>query len=305
MTDFGFRAAGYGRPALAAWAGAAVLGLVLLAALLAGCGGGGGGTATAIGRVLNVQTGQPPNPSCNVSLGGGTAVATSSVDGSFSATGPSGSTALTVDTIIFGVKTFTVPRISGVTAVGDFWIGPQETTLEGQVLSGTDSSPVAGATVSFAGRIGTTDANGDFQLANVAYSTSGQSVFWGIVGTIRATGFITESFSASPYTDNGGITNIGSILITSLTDPNPPGDPYNIYGAVFASGGPSGTIVTLKQNGTPVRIVNVGSDGNYYFWIVPGSYTISYQKGALTAPDENADLTATNQVIHIANVTLH
>jgi len=273
--------------------------------LSSGCGGGGGGTATAIGRVLNVQTGQPPNPDCSVSLGSGSPVQTSSVDGSFTATGPSGSTSLTVDTILFGVKTFNIPAVRGTTAIGDFWIGPQETTLTGHVLSGTDNSAVAGATVSFAGRTGTTDATGAFQLAHVAYSNSDQSVFWGIVGTVRAAGFITLDFSASPNTDNGGVTDVGNLLITSLSDPNPPGEPYNIYGAVLAAGGPSGTVVTLKQNGTPVRVVNVGPDGNYFFWIGPGTYTISYQKGALTAPDQNADLTQPNQVIHIPNVTLH
>lgn len=279
---------------------------VILGLIFAGCGGGGGGgIATAIGRVLNVQTGQPPNPQANVSLGGGTAVPTNSVDGSFSASGPSGSTSITVDTITFGVKIYTVPAVFGTAAVGDLWFGPQETTLKGRVVSATDGSLVPGATVSFAGRIGTTDANGVFQLPNVAYSTSDQSVFWGIVGTIRKTGYVTASFTASPFTDSGGITDIGDQLITSVTDPNPPGQPYNIYGKVLVAGGPSGAIVTLKQSGTPVRIVNVGSDGRYFFWIVPGTYTISYQKGALTAPDQNANLTQPNQVIHIPDVTLH
>ncbi len=278
-------------------------GLVLA---VAGCGGGGGGgTATAIGRVLNVQTGAPPNPSANVSLGGGASVPTNSVDGSFSAIGPSGSTQVTVDTIIFGVKTYTVAPVTGTTAVGDLWFGPQETTLKGRILSATDNSPVPGASVSFAGRIGTTDASGIFQLPKVAYSSSDQSVFWGIVGTIRKAGFVVTNFTASPFTDSGGITNVGDIHITSLTDPNPPGQPYNIYGKVIVSSGVSGTIVTLKQGGSPVRIVNVASDGKYLFWIVPGSYTISYQKGALTAPDQNANLTQPNQVIHIPDVTLH
>jgi hypothetical protein len=92
--------------------------------------------------------------------------------------------------------------------------------------------------------------------------------------------------------------------MTSLTDPNPPPQPYNIYGKVLAQGGPSGAIVTLKLGVTPVRIVNVGPDGKYYFWVAPGNYTISYQKGALTAPDHNANLTQPNQVIQIPDVTL-
>lgn len=282
--------------------------ILIIALLVAGCGGGGGGTggtSTAVGRVLNVQTGQPPNPAATVSLGGGTAVATSSVDGSFAATGPSGSTQLTVDTGTFGVKTFAVPPVNGIDAVGDFWVGPEEVTLTGRVVSGTDGSLVQGATVSFAGRTATTNSSGVFQLQNVAYSSTTQSVFWGIVGTIRKTGFVATSFTASPFTSSGGVVSIGDVLITSLTDPNPPGQPYNIYGKVLAGVSVSGTVVTLKQSGTPVRIVNVGQDGNYYFWVSAGTYTISYQLGGLTAPDQNANLAQPNQVVHIPNVTLH
>ena len=280
--------------------------LAILALLLSGCGGGGGGgSATAVGRILNVQTGQPPNPQASVSLGGGTAVLTSSIDGSFSAVGPAGSTQLVVDAGPFGVKTFTIPGASGIDAVGDFWVGPQETTLRGRVINAADGSVVSGATVSFAGRTGRTDSSGVFQLANVAYSSSDQSVFWGIVGTIQKAGFVTANFSASPFTDNAGITDIGDQLIQTNSNPNPPGNPFNIYGRVLANGGTSGTVVTLKLGGTPQRIVNVGSDGNYSFWIGPGNYTVSYQLGALTAPDQVANLTQPNQVIHIPDVTLH
>jgi hypothetical protein len=278
--------------------------LVCLTIVACGGGGGTGGTATAVGRVLNVQTGQAPNPDASVSLGGGAPVLTSSVDGSFAAQGPAGSTQITVDTGVFGTKIFTVSPVVGTTSVGDLWIGPEEITLQGRVVNGSDGSPVQGATVSFAGRAGTTNASGVFQIANVAYSSANQSVFWGIVGTIKKPGFVTTTFSASPFTASGGIVDIGDLLITSLTDPNPPPQPYNIYGKVFAAGGPSGTVVTLKLGGTPVRIVNVGSDGKYYFWVAPGSYTISYQKGALTAPDQNANLTQPNQVIQIPDVTL-
>jgi hypothetical protein len=278
--------------------------LILLTLVACGGGGGGGGTATAVGRVLNVQTGQAPNPDAMVSLGGGTPVATSSVDGSFAAVGPAGSTLITVDTGVFGVKTFTVPPVTGTAGVGDLWIGPEEITLIGRVVNAGDSSLIQGAAVSFAGRTGTTNSSGVFQLTNVAYSSANQSVFWGIIGTVKKTGFVNANFSASPRVAVGGVIDVGDLLITSLTDPNPPPQPYNIYGKVLAQGGPAGAIVTLKLGVTPVRVVNVGSDGKYYFWVSPGNYTISYQKGPLTAPDENANLTQPNQVIQIHDVIL-
>jgi hypothetical protein len=195
--------------------------------------------------------------------------------------------------------------VSGTDVLGDFYMGAEEITLTGRILNGTDQTPVQGATVSFGGRMGITNSNGVFSIPNVAYSSSTQAVFWGIVGTIKKTGFQTTNFSASPFTASGGVVAIGDVVITSLTDPNPPPPPYNIYGKVMATGGPAGTTVTLKLNGNPVRVVNVASDGNYYFWVVPGNYTISYQKGGQTATDQNANLTQPNQVIHIPDVTLH
>jgi hypothetical protein len=98
---------------------------------------------------------------------------------------------------------------------------------------------------------------------------------------------------------------VGDLLVTPSNDPNPPGPPYNITGRVLPIGGSLGCIVTLKQGATSLRIYNVGNDGKYYFWIAPGSYQITYQKNAQTAPTQNATITQPSDTVTVPDVTLN
>jgi hypothetical protein len=283
--------------------------IVALALLIVGCGGGGGGggttgggMATAVGRVLNVETGGPMNPAASVQIGANS-VLTSLQDGSFQLPAPTGSSSLTVDPLnAWGVFTFATVALSGTTDVGDLWVGPQRVTLRGRVLNSTNLQPVAGAQVTFAGRRGTTDAQGRFALTQVAYSNQTQTAFWGIVGSVRAAGFFRTDFTASPNTAIQGTVTVNDILITPTSDTEPPPPPFNVWGRVGPSADAPGTLVTLKQNGTAVRIYNVGSDTSYYFWVEPGTYTIEFVKGNLTA-QSSVTLTAPNEVIR-RDVTL-
>jgi hypothetical protein len=277
----------------------------LLAGLMFGgaCGGGGGGGtsgggATLVGRVLQVETGGPPNPQASVQVGSRSTL-TDPGDGSFQLGVPTGTAALTVDTMTqtSGVWQFAFAPASGVTDVGDLWVGPERVTLRGTVRDSTNNGPVPGATVAFGGRSGATDAFGVFNLTDVAYSSQTQTAFWGIVGTVRASGFFRTDFSAQPNVAIGGVVDVGDIFITPLSDPNPPTTPFNIWGMVSAQGGPQGAIVRLKVGGNDVRVFNVGADGRYLFFVVPGTYTISASKGAQTAPDQQVTLTSANQVI--------
>ena len=281
-----------------------------IAALLAGCGGGGGGghpAATLIGRVLNVETGGPLNPPATVQ----TASASTNTlpeDGSFSVKAPNGATSLTVIPNQTGWSSgnfsFTFPAAQDTTAVGDLWVGPEKVTVTGRVLNSTNNVAIAGAAVSFGGILGTTDANGVFTLANVAYSSTTQTAFWGILGTARASGFFKTDFSAAPNVSVAGVVNVGDVLLTPSNDPNPPGTPYNVWGKVLPIGGSQGTVVTLKSGGTDVRIFNVAADGFYYFWITPGTYTVTFQKGAQSAPTQNVSFTQPNDVVRVPDVTL-
>ncbi len=282
-------------------AGAAVLsGAMAALSLLPGCGGGGGGgaLATLVGRILNVESGGPTNPQSSVQVGSRSTL-TSATDGSFQLSAPKNTTQLSVDTFNpnLGVWTFTFPPANGVTDVGDLWVGPERVTLTGKVRDSTTANPVAGASVSFAGRSATSAADGSFSLLDVAYSSATQTAFWGIVGTVRATGYFRTDFSAQPNLAVGGVVDVGDVFLTPLSDPNPPGPPFNIWGIVTASGGPQGAIVRLKQNGNDVRVFNVGADGKYLFFVAPGTYTINATKGAQTAPDQQVTLTQPNEVI--------
>lgn len=274
--------------------------LIACGLALIGCGGGGGGGGggnTVQGRVLDVSTGGPPNPPATVRIGSKSA-ATSPSDGSFTIDSvPSGANSLTVDTGTPPSWTFSIGPINGNTDVGDLWIGPERVTVTGTVRDAATNNPIANATVRFAGRAGTTNAAGVFNLLDVAYSSATQTAFWGIVGRVTAIGYFFAEFSAQPNVAVGGVVTVDPILLTANSNPDPPGTPFNIWGLISAPGGPSGAVVRLKQGGVDVRVFNVGSDGRYLFFVAPGSYEISASKGASTAPDVPVTLTQTNEVI--------
>ncbi|MBX3119848.1 MAG: hypothetical protein KF784_12340 [Fimbriimonadaceae bacterium] len=277
---------------------------LLVVAFGCGGGGGGGGSATLTGRVLNVVTGGPPNPASSVQVGQ-TSVFTNAADGSFNLTVPKGTTGLLIDTLGlgFGAFTYTFAGANGVTDVGDLWIGPEKVSVQGTIRNASNSNPISGAQVSFAGRNAVTDASGNFILTNVAYSSATQTAFWGILGTAKATGFLKTDWSTQPHTASSGIVDVGDILMTPLSDPNPPPAPYNIWGIVSAPGGAPGSIIRLKLSGVDVRVFNVGADGKYYFFVNPGTYTVVGEKGASTSSPQIVTLTAPNQVIQ-ANVSI-
>lgn len=282
----------------------AIVTVLMLAIGCGGGGGGGGGKATLTGRVLSVVTGGPPNPSSSVQVGQ-SSVLTNAGDGSFTLEVAKGTSSLLIDTLGlgFGAFTYTFPGATDVADVGDLWIGPEKVTVEGTVRNAANNNPIAGAAVSFAGRHGTTDANGHFSLPNVAYSSATQTAFWGILGTVKATGFLKTDFSTQPNTAVSGVVTIGDVLMTPESDPNPPGPPYNIWGVVSAPGGASGAIIRLKQSGVDVRVYNVAADGRYYFFVNPGTYTVVGEKGASTSAPQVVNLTAANQVIQV-NVSI-
>lgn len=271
------------------------------AVVMTACGGGGGGgggtSTTVVGRVVSVVTGGPPNPASSVQVAGQSAL-TSLADGSFQLP-RSGASVLTVDSLGlgFGVFTFAIPSGSGVVDVGDIWIGPERVTVTGVVRNATNNAPIAGAIVNFAGRQGATNAGGVFTLNEVAYSSATQAAFWGIAGSARAPGFFRREFSAQPNLADGGVVNVGDILLTPLSDPNPPGFPFNIWGIVSAPGGAVGSVVRLQQGGTDVRVTNVGSDGRYFFFVLPGTYQIVASKGGSNAPTIDVTLNEANEVI--------
>ncbi len=274
--------------------------LVLAVLIIGACGGGGGGSiapanATLTGRVLSVETGGATNPRSSIQVGAASVIQQD--DGSFQLTVPAGSTTATVDTrSAWGTYSFTYPAATGTTDVGDLWVGPTKVTVTGKVLNAADNSVVKDVAVSFAGRSGVTNAAGVFTLTNVAYSNATQTTFFGITGSARKDGFVKADFTASPNVAVAGKVTVNDILISPAGDINPPPGPYNIWGRVSPSALAPGTAVTLKLNGTAVRSFTVASDTIYYFWVLPGNYTLEFVNGTHTA-SATANLAAVNEVI--------
>lgn len=289
--------------------------LIAFFAVILGCGGGGGspgsgGNTTLIGRVLSIVTGGPLNPAASVqAISGSPSTTTDTADGSFTLANVSAGTTqaqVVPNQTGWPLFTFNFAAAQGSTAIGDLWVGPEQVTLTGRALNSTNAQPIANADVTFAGQNAKTNASGVFSLTNVAYSSDTQTAFWGIVGSVRAIGFFKTDFNAAPNVKDGAnVVDVGDILLTPSNDTTPPGPPYNITGRVLPVGGSTGCVVTLKQGGTPVRIFNVGNDGKYYFWITPGTYDVTFEKGAQTATTQTVTLTQPDQTVTVPDVTLN
>ena len=284
------------------------LALSLLALAAAGCGGGGSGapvaSATMVGRVLDVQTGGPPSPQASVAVPSITSSLTSISDGSFSLAVSAGANQLLV-TSLYPAFSFSTKPASVVTDVGDLWIGPLKVTLRGRVIDASTLLPVSGAHVSFAGASGNSLADGTFGLLNVAYSNASQVAFAGIAGTLQATNYYDQSFTAGSNVAVSGSVDVGDLLVTPSNNSTPPGSPFDITGRVLPIGASVGTIVTLKQNNVAVRTFNVGADGVYSFWVPAAAYTVEYAKApSSTAPTQSATVVQQNSVIHVPDVTI-
>jgi len=148
---------------------------------------------------------------------------------------------------------------------------------------------LSGATVSFGGRFGTTNAQGNFTLTNVAYATN--SAFGSIQGTATNSGYFDQTFSAEGIAPNGGVVNVGDVQLLSNANNDPPPGPFNIWGNVLPKANAQGTTVTISQNGTDLKQYTVGSDGRFYFWMPAGTYTLSLVNGTLHG---SASVTLTN-----------
>jgi len=284
--------------------------LLLALLVITACGGGGSGTgggnqnATISGRVLQVTTGGPANPAATVTSAGATTT-TAAGDGSFTLSVPQGTTSLSVNTnTAQGTFTFNFPPASGDVVLGDLWVGPERITVRGRVINSSNNLPVQNALVSFAGQTDTTDADGFFSISGVAYSSANQTAFWGIHGLIRAPGYLTGDFILQGLTASNGILTIPQDLLLNPTDDtDPPPSPFNLWGRVSPAGQAEGTLVTLKQNGTALRTYTVGADQAYYFWVEPGTYTLTFAKNSLSAPEQTVTLNTQNEVIR-RDVTL-
>lgn len=280
---------------------ALLIGIVVIAACGGGGGGGGAATATLVGRVLSIETAGGTVPASSVQVG--TASVLTNADGTFQLNVPAGTTSVLIDTrSTWGTFTYAFPAASGTTELGDLWVGPGKVQVRGRVVSSATGQPIEAAVVNFAGRSAATNANGQFTLSNVAYSQATLTAFWGIVGNANRTGFFRTDWTAAPNQAIAGVVTVGDILMTPSDDINPPPLPYNLWGRVSPTAQAPGTIVTLKEAGVAIRITTVNDDSSYFFWAGPGTYTIEFQKGTLTA-NATATINTPDEVVR-RDVTL-
>lgn len=292
-----------------------LLALILLIAslVLAGCGGGGGGggggTTNNIsirGVVLWLKTGGPPAPEATVQAGSNS-VLTSSVDGSFSVAAPVGTTSVAVIYQPNGGSAVTFrydfPAASADVELGDLIIGPEKVTVTGTVSAASDSSPVSGATVRFAGLQTTTGSDGKFQIDGVAYDPSADFAFAALEGRVSANGYFATSFFATSSPLGGSIA-IDPIFLSSDDGTTPPDAPYNIFGTIGPAALAPGTVVELWLGSTKVRQMTVSST-SYGFWVAPGNYVLKFSNptNSKSAPDQSADIATATQIVR-KDVTL-
>lgn len=268
-----------------------------------GCGGGSGGSTgsgsttgnSVSGRVLSIVTGGPVSPAPAVQTPRDRETATD--DGSFLVGTNLGATSLTIDSSAFGIWNFTTVPASGTTDVGDLWIGPERVSVSGTVKNAASGEAIPGATILFGGRIATAGMDGTFTLSEVAYSSASPAAFLGLVGTARATGFISTQFTTNGNSPSAGTAIVGDILLSPQSDPTPPGVPYTIYGIVTPIGSTAGTIASLKNSGgTEIRRYTVSTDGRYSFFVAPGSYNLTFTRGTTTMGPYTVTLSSSTDV---------
>ncbi|HXH62056.1 MAG TPA: hypothetical protein VNI20_11945 [Fimbriimonadaceae bacterium] len=280
-----------------------------LALLLLGCGGGGGGgssvTATIVGRVLWIETNAATDPAASVNSGSNSTT-TDIVDGSFVLNVAPGTNRLTVSYAQTGssspiVMTFFFSPVSGTVDVGDLYIGPETVTVHGIVHDASNDLPVSGATVALAGRTAVTDINGEFNLLDVAYSSTSPAAFGDLIGEVSKTTYVTRQFSP-PTTAVGGVVEVGTLQISPESLGTPPPLPSNLTGTIMPVGDGAGATVELLDGTTVVRTTTADSSGHYQFWIGAGIYTIQATNGAKSG-SANVTVTSPN-VQKIVNVTI-
>jgi hypothetical protein len=274
----------------------------------AGCGGGGGGTGgggsttiSVFGRIIWIENGGAPSPAATIRIGS-VSTTTNAADGGFALDVPSGATSVTVSTTVAGkaiIRTFTFPAASSSVDLGDLFIGPDEVSVSGRLVSSSTGSSIAGATVTLAGRRAVSAADGSFTIALVAYSSASQAVFLGLQGEASATGFFTGFFSP-PAAAVGGVVAVGNISLVPTGGDAPPPLPYNLIVTCTPSG--SGATVEVLSGATVIRTLTADSAGKATFWLPAGAYTVRAVKAAQTGSSP-VTITSTNSQTSI-NVTL-
>ncbi|HZT41214.1 MAG TPA: carboxypeptidase regulatory-like domain-containing protein [Chthonomonadaceae bacterium] len=280
----------------------AVLGLLGLMAASTGCGGGGGGgggggaTTTVTGTVLQVDTASAPAHVATVTIGGQTVQ--TNKDGTFKVAGVpiTATTAVVSDTADnLGTRTLAIQLANApANDLGNIYLSAQgyTATVTGRVVTmvSGQTQPVGGAVVTISGSSATTATNGTFTLSNMPVGLG--TIAGEIIGQVTASGFLTKTITSDqlPIPLTAGTNNIGDLLIAQPSGSTPP-PPYTITGTVTVSGKPaSGVPVSISLNNNNLGSTTTDSNGAYFFWVVPGKYTITASPSGVTPKSEQVTL---------------
>lgn len=253
---------------------------VLLAISLVGCGGGGGGggnnaaPATVTGTVLLAETNAPVTDA-TVSIGG----QATQVDqnGNFTlSNAPSNATTATITSASAKTRTLAIALTANqTTALGSIFLSTTgyTATTTGTVVTQDTNQPVGNATVNIAGAITHTATNGTFTLTNLPVDLG--SIAGAAIGVVTASGFEDKPIQA-PFVFQAGNNPLGNIVIASPVGSTTPPPPFTISGTVTVNKTPTaGITVSLSSGATKLGSTTTDNTGTYYFWVVPGTYTVS------------------------------
>jgi hypothetical protein len=301
-------------------------GLALLALLTLlwnaqmGCGGGGGGGtagATAIlrGIALLVRTNARPDPQATISAGG-TSVLSDRDDGTFRLENvPVSATQVTV-TFASGGNTFTRTIPITLTAnqtldLGTVYLSTEgyNATVSGRVVTVVNGVPqgVGGANVTIAGTtvVSQTGANaGRFTINNLPVGLG--NIPGSLLGEITATDFertaITSETLGPPL--QAGANNVGDLRISRPVGTTPP-PPHTIAGRVTVQGNARQNVqVSLILGGNTIGTTSSDANGNYTFWVVPGTYTVRATFAGMQPGQANVTLQRLDTPVTAPNINL-
>ena len=266
----------------------AFIGFVALTlfAALTGCGGGssgggpGPGTPTSVtGRILRAEN-SAVEAGTTIKVGSQTATSTS--DGTF-----------TIANVDVNTKTATItpaaPAVARTLALsltahivnnlGDVFVSDAGYTasVSGTVVGQVNGAQqvIGGATVTIAGSQVKTGTDGTFTINNlpIGLGTDPNAA----IGTISAPNFESKQIFTQFVLATGN-NNLGTLLLGAPVTTTPPSLPYTISGTVTAGGKPAANAevdIVAGSGGQLLGNTSTDQNGNYFFWVVTGQYTVT------------------------------
>ncbi len=289
--------------------------LIVTAVMLAGCGGGGGGGGSSVGtvqvtgRVLRAETGAAPSPAATVSISGQSA--TTQADGTFTLSNIL-SNAASATITASGAVTRTLPivlKAGQANDLGDLFISDTgyNATVTGRVVTQDTLQPVPNAVVTIAGVSTSTVTNGTFTIQNLPVGLGDTA---GTVGKVVANGYDVKLITADvlKFGLGAGTNQIGDILIASPVGSNPPNGPFTISGTLTLLGAKVSTPFVVNLTGGPGVSLSINSDsnGNYFFWVPAGAYTVTVPaQNGFSQQQASVTLVRTDVPVKVPTINIH